>query len=500
MPPKLHTQRTRKCKTSCINLCSEWRNGQLCGGAASHAQQPRQWSESRRDLNVRLQNPSLNLKQQREILQANGEMGSWVVEMQYRLNAARIDWSQEDQSGRTIYKVPPLISNVNKKAYQPRVVSFGPYHHGEPHLKSMEAHKERALLCCIHRSGLLVQEVFAFVAEVAQELKDSYDSLDSAWQHDTDKFVQLMMLDGCFMLELVRVAYQSENYYFGNDPVFSRHGDLYLVPFIKADMLLLENQLPMLLLIKLKCILENIEPDIEDLNADILWLLDHDISKYSDIGKCLHVLDLHRKGLLHGNAAPQSPDQSPDQREGKNNRVGHNVVRPATELHEAGVRFMKSKSTSLLDITFDGGILKLPNFMVDDDAESMFLNLIAFERCHIPAGSDITSFVAFMDNIIDDDRDIKLLSSKGIIDNNIGTDKEAADLFNTMSKDLAMEMNNNLGQVYKNLITYCNTPWHKWRANLTQIYFRNPWAIISVIAAFILFSLATVQTIFTILN
>ncbi|XP_052211071.1 UPF0481 protein At3g47200-like [Diospyros lotus] len=507
-------------------------------------------------------------------------MGSWVVEM---------------QATKSIYKVHPFISNINKTAYQPRVVSFGPYHHGEPQLAWMEAHKKRVLNRYIHQLGVPQKEIFRLVEKMAQELKESYDSLDFKWQDNTKSFVQLMMLDGCFMLELLDV-YKDDNYYSDNDPVFSRHGELYVMPFVRADMLMLENQLPMSLLLSLKYIRENVkrgqpigtldlgstnivQSDIEELNKSILFFLFYDISKYSEMGTCLHVLDLYRKGLLHthnedrnaasqsanegegfypkmgkcfyqlklryqrlvhtqhtpGDAAPQSANeregfypkmgkcfhelelcyrrlvhtqhtpgdaapQSSNQGVRKNKGVGHNVVRPATELHEAGVRFVKSESKSLLDITFGEGTLKLPNFMISDSTESIFLNLIAFERCHNPAGSYITSFVAFMDCIIDDSLDIKLLSSKGIIDNIIGTDKEAADLFNTMSKGLVLDLNENLGQMYTDLIHYCNRRWHKWRANLTQTYFRNPWAIISVIAAFLLLSLTAVQTIFTILN
>jgi len=49
-------------------------------------------------------------------------MGSWVVEMKARLNNAGNGWSQEEQLGRMntfIYKVPPLYSKVNKRAYMP---------------------------------------------------------------------------------------------------------------------------------------------------------------------------------------------------------------------------------------------------------------------------------------------------------------------------------------------------------------------------------------------
>ncbi|XP_052170179.1 UPF0481 protein At3g47200-like [Diospyros lotus] len=452
-------------------------------------------------------------------------MSQWLIDISARHYNHRNAQSQEEKCRKkgSIYKLPPhLISDQKKKAYQPKVVSFGPYHYGEPHLMPMEDHKQRALLHFLDRSPVSLDTIFDSIVKVAQELKDSYILLEREWQDNTEKFVQLMIIDGCFMLELLRVAYQPKNYYSHDDPIFSQHGDLHVVPFIRADMLLLENQLPMLLLLRLKGILENVEPDIEDLNKDILRLLDFDIKDnepknavknvasqspnqgegdYPKLGKCLHVLDLYREGLLHIDNKPEyATPQSPNQGEENNKEDGHNVVRPAIELLEAGISIKKSKSKSLRDITFNGNILKLPNFIVDHSTESMFLNLIAFERCHIPAGSDITSFVAFMDCIIDDGRDIKLLSSKGIITNYIGTDKEAADLFNTMSKDLVMEMTGNLNLVYKDLIKYSNRTWPKWRANLIHTYCISPWVIISVIGAFILFSLTVVQTIFAIPN
>ncbi|XP_052210941.1 UPF0481 protein At3g47200-like isoform X2 [Diospyros lotus] len=361
-------------------------------------------------------------------------MGSWVVEM---------------QPTRSIYKVPPFISKINEIAYKPQLVSFGPYHYGDPQLAWMEAHKRRAYLRFIDRSGRNAEEVYNIIAEMAQHLKDS------------------------------------------------RHGKFYVMQFIKADILMLENQLPMSLLLKLKDILNDSEHDIEALNKDILWLLSYNISNHPKMGECLHVLHLYRKSLLHidnehENAAPRFADRG----EEKNDEVSHNFYCIATKLYLAGVRFEKSRSNSLRDITFDDGILKIPNFIVDRYSKSMFLNLMAFECCYILAGNDITSFVAFMDHIIDDEHDIKLLTSGEIITNFIGTDKKAANLFNTMSKDLVMEMNNNLCQVYNNLISYCNKPWPKHRANVVLTYFREPLSIISIC----LFYLSVVQTIFTIIK
>ncbi|XP_052170372.1 uncharacterized protein LOC127786764 [Diospyros lotus] len=479
-------------------------------------------------------------------------MGSSVVEMQALAHNSGNGRSQEEIK-TSIYKVLPLILNNKEKAYhyQPRVVSFGPYHYKkpqEPHLRSMEAQKQHALQRFIRRLKRSKEDLLRSVRAVAEKLKGSYDSLDTKWEGDgTEDFVELMVLDGCFMLEILQSSYKSDY-----DPVFSEHGDVYVLPLIRHDMLLLENQLPMLLLHRLNDIDNDIENDdetnikIEALNKDILNFLFFCNEEYPMMDGYLHVLDLFRGALLQGKESlnqeerkelpwkrfsdwmrnkpesisennekmvlknqktiPKNKKRPVSENNGniipKNKKSGHNVVRPATELLNVGVHFKRSKSNSLLDITFDdnNGILTLPNFVVDGYTESMFLNLLAFERCHICATSDITSFIAFMDCIIDSSGDIELLSSKGIIDKCIGTDKEAADLFNTMSKDLII-WNDNLYEVYGKLVVYNNTTLSKWRANLFRTYSKSPAAIIiSVLAFFLLFYLTLLQTVFTIIN
>lgn len=173
-------------------------------------------------------------------------------------------------------------------------------------------------------------------------------------------------------------------------------------------------------------------------------------------------------------------------------------MRSATELYEAGIRFKKTKTRSLKGITFQSGVLKLPAVMVDDATESLFLNLIAFERLHVGAGNEVTSYIFFMDNIIDHAKDVSLLHSQGIIQNAIGSDKAVAKLFNSLSKDITLDPESALDVVHKQVHNYCTKPWNEWRANLIHTYFRSPWAILSVLAAALLFALTIVQTIYTV--
>ena len=217
----------------------------------------------------------------------------------------------------------------------------------------------------------------------------------------------------------------------------------------------------------------------------------------SGMGKCLHVLDVFRKSLLHEGPSHRKPRRHRKVTLEEIER-GEEIIRSATELDEAGIRFKKSRTQSLKDISFRGGVLKLPVIVVDDATESMFLNLIAFERLHVGAGNEVTSYIFFMDNIIDQARDVSLLHSRGIIQSALGSDKAVAKLFNSLSKDITLDPDGPLYSVHKRVNQYCRKSWNEWRANLIHTYFRNPWAFLSLIAAVFLFALTIVQTIFTI--
>jgi hypothetical protein len=166
-------------------------------------------------------------------------------------------WGSEEESVRwryqCIYPVPACIKDLNPRAYRPQVVSLGPFHHGEPHLRPMDAHKRRSLVQFLRRARRPLEDFVAAVAE-AGGLKDSYQGLGNEWRihGGEERFLELMVTDGCFLLEFMRMATGWEtNSYSHDDPVFGDHGLLYTVPYIRRDMLMIENQLPLLVLERL---------------------------------------------------------------------------------------------------------------------------------------------------------------------------------------------------------------------------------------------------------
>jgi hypothetical protein len=175
---------------------------------------------------------------------------NWVDQINNEIkgNGPSIYDEMELWKKHSIYKIPLRVTALNKKAYKPQAISFGPYHYGEENLKAMEEHKHRALVHFLKRCDKPIELVFQQMDQVAQELRDSYKPLDPIWILDSPKFVQMMILDGCFILEILRANDGVLDDYAENDPVFGEHGKFYVLPYIKRDMLMLENQIPMMVL------------------------------------------------------------------------------------------------------------------------------------------------------------------------------------------------------------------------------------------------------------
>ncbi|XP_030518406.1 UPF0481 protein At3g47200-like [Rhodamnia argentea] len=402
----------------------------------------------------------------------------------------------------SIYRVPATITKLNPNAYRPQVVSFGPYHHNAVQLRPMEEHKNRARRHFLNRSRKTPEPFLESLREVARDLEESYDALDPKRQDGTgDHFLELMITDGCFMLEIMRIAVAVEekknglapsdpffsNDYAPNDPIFSTHRLAYMTPYIKRDMLMLENQLPMLVLERLVAV-ERDGKERESYIHELILKFHHLNTCVSGTGRFLHVMDVFRKGLL----TPEKDQNGPD-------AGGDETIRSATELVEAGIHFQASDTPSLKDVSFGGGVLRLPVIKVDDATESMFLNIMTFERLHIGAGTEVTSYVTFMDSIINNEGDVALLHTHGIIQSALGSDKAVAELFNSLCKEVTLASNNSLAAVQKKISTFCGTRWHKWRAYLTHTHFKNPWTIFSLIAAILLFAIAIIQTVYAVL-
>ncbi|KAG8089946.1 hypothetical protein GUJ93_ZPchr0011g28076 [Zizania palustris] len=415
-----------------------------------------------------------------------------------------MDLITEQLRGHSIYRVPEYIKSRTKRhayAYRPQLVSLGPFHHGQSLLLPMEPHKSRAVEQLVKRSGKPPQE-FIVAVEISDQLCDAYENLHETWRQDRQRFVKLMVTDGCFFLEVMRMFQlkgKVEKDYGSDDPFFSKHGYLYLRDEIISDMLLIENQLPFLLLQKLMYVAcyPNTFQMLDDCwtkheeqtNKQMQTFLHNILTPASPInghlGCHLHPLDILHKSVCGKHRHYQK------------STLEH-AMYYASELHETGIHFKVSDVCGFTSVSFKRGVLSIPQISFFDNTERMLLNLLAFEQLHPGVGDDVNAFVYFMAILINTHKDVALPRSKGIIENNLGSDGQVAYLINEiLSRGAVLSPDNNINNVLDDMTTHCKKPWNKWRATFVHTYFINPWMFSSLIAAFILLFATVVQTIYT---
>ncbi|KAL3719683.1 hypothetical protein ACJRO7_004631 [Eucalyptus globulus] len=218
---------------------------------------------------------------------------NWIVQVNESLKCMPAN-EQQYWKKRSIYRVPACVTDLNRKAFQPQAVSFGPYHHGKAHLRTMEDHKHHALLHFLRRSGKPLDPFLKSLREVARDLEESYDTLDLEWKEgggdgEANRFLKVMITDGCFMLEILRSATQVVDDYEPDDPILYTHRMLSIMPYIWPDMLMLENQLPMLVLDRLVAV----ESDGKEAHRAWIWFKKSKIGSLTDISFASGVLSLN---------------------------------------------------------------------------------------------------------------------------------------------------------------------------------------------------------------
>ncbi|GLT35162.1 hypothetical protein SLA2020_096380 [Shorea laevis] len=392
-------------------------------------------------------------------------------------------------SEHTIFRVPRQLYEVNEKAYEPEIISIGPYHRGKNHLKMMEVHKVRFLGMLLDRTNGHTAELF--VAALRGMVENACNCYSESSSISTEDFLEMLVLDGCFIVELIHQIFggKLDEYVFRLESTLSD---------ILHDLILFENQLPFFVLWELfgimkgngrnfyiKCLLELFSVDMPGLRVDVVY-------DNTSIRRVKHLLD-----LVHGNWLPSREvmeDYSQAPKDGK-----WSFIRSATELREAGIRFKKGEGNSLFDIMFRNGVLEIPMIEITDSTESLYRNVIVCEQFEKENPKYLIEFTTFMDCLINSEKDVELLRHCGIIENWLGNDEAVATVFNRVGDNVSVDVFCEFyARICNDVNEHYNALWNKRMASLRHNYFNTPWAFISFLAAAFLLLLTLLQTTFTI--
>ncbi|KAH6799551.1 hypothetical protein C2S51_036035 [Perilla frutescens var. frutescens] len=392
-----------------------------------------------------------------------------------------------------IDKVDHHLRQVNEKDYEPVMVSIGPIHRGKDHVKGMELYKLRYLRHLLGRSSEKLS-IEKFVLELKNLEEKARLCYPASINLDEDEFVLMLLLDGCFVIELIR-KYWFKDLRDKSDQIFQF--DQTLVQ-IRHDLMLLENQLPFFVLNQLFTMTKIEDP--EDDMYHLLHFFVEDMFPWSDVSKPDSTSDIlnnsdHLLGLVYQSCFSLSTEYFIENNGGKHN----NFVRTfsASELKESGIRLKGSKGITLWDITLMDGIVKFPPLNVSDKTESILRNLIAYELC-FPNDHPkyVTDFAFLMHCLIRSTKDVEILRRHGIISNFLGSDDMICLMFNKLGKNVVISSDFSYSNVFESVKKHNRLQRRRWMGKVKRKYFNTPWAVMSVIGAAMLLLLSFIQTVF----
>ncbi|XP_076919682.1 UPF0481 protein At3g47200-like [Bidens hawaiensis] len=395
-----------------------------------------------------------------------------------------------------------MVSKTDyEKYYVPKVVSVGPYHHTNDKLQPVQNLKpwfaekffkgKRDTLKSLY-TKLLEPGMVVFLRSFYEE-KSMKDIIDT-------EFTYMMLLDACSILCYTQFIYfrdpEDDISKFKSNQIVLAHQDLFL----------LENQIPFEVVTQVAQV-----TDIDLERRFKIFLYESSIvtplrSKtkstsvpfnFSPTSKTnyhlLHVLHFSFTDKNDTTMINESPSHKRDTYNYRN----------VSELVDVGIHFMPSSRMSLARVEFSKGLLrflahvKLPRITVNDSTKYMLLNMITYETCLCKIKDAwVTSYVCFLDSLIDRPEDVKILRKSWVLETSLGSDEEVAKLFNEIGTDLVPYCNAYLGtrdEIQRHYDNWRNTLF----SQLKNEYFNSPWAMFAVLGALIALFLGCVQTYYT---
>ncbi|OVA12343.1 Protein of unknown function DUF247 [Macleaya cordata] len=445
----------------------------------------------------------------------------------------------------TIDRVRINLREAHKDAFDPKCVSIGPLHRDKPNLKAMEAHKLRFLTKLLGSESTdhdhqqneplfdttttddeSLEKLVIAMKEMEVKARGCYSS-ETLDNFGSSEFIQMMILDGCFVVELMRLFAISDVEHV-DDPIFSTR---WMVPNLQHDLLLLENQLPFIVLKKIYEITRShkIKKDNNCLEEVALKFFNplmqcqkmKGCSLISDETVPYHLLGLFHSSFLKFDIRRNDTKTTSPVKQSKlinyvrqlketgikfkktkslvKQKDERKLINCVRQLKETGIKFKKTEERDLLDIEFKNGILTIAPLHIDDRTGSVFLNFLAYEQCNRDLKPYFTHYLLFFDRLVNSSKDVEILHYKGIIDHSLGSDEEVADLFNKLCKEVVDDVHDcYISKELSAIDQHSRETWHRWKAQLRHKYFSNPWVFLPLLAAIYLLFLSTMQTIFSI--
>ncbi|XP_016510637.1 putative UPF0481 protein At3g02645 [Nicotiana tabacum] len=221
--------------------------------------------------------------------------------------------------------------------------------------------------------------------------------------------------------------------------------------------------------------------------------------KNSEDEQPMHLLETLRDVFISEPIQPKTLQQKDFKTESKSHIYPFRSVR---DLKQKGIFFRSSSINSIHGIKFKSyklfGKLDLPKEHMNIYSKVIYSNMIAYEMSpNTNTRYEVSSYVNFMKSLIVCPEDVKELREKGVICNHLGTDEEAAKLFQDITTYDVVSHGGILVDVIKDIQSHVSCKAKTSMAECYWTYFSTPWSIIALLVAAALLCLTIMQTHYT---
>uniref|UniRef100_A0A7N2M2B8 Uncharacterized protein n=1 Tax=Quercus lobata TaxID=97700 RepID=A0A7N2M2B8_QUELO len=382
-----------------------------------------------------------------------------------------------------------------KKFYEPRTVSLGPIHHRNDKYQLGEQYKLVLTYEFVKGSKEKINYLYKKIGKKINELRDCFEK-GVIEGYDDEALIWLLLVDGCAILQYIDCSAKNKfeelnikpdsitftrGFVFAREPASLSSAQMVTVPLPEDHSSILRCAAP----------------------SSLSWYFSRKSKQQQekqDDGDAIHLLDLLRTRLLHKHQQNMPEKSTKDVYKDTSLLSSLQSYRNVQELQAAGIHVERSKNENscLDDISFTKlgclGFLWLPPITVDDSTRPKFLNLIAYEMClDFQNDFGITSYISFLDSLIDEASDVKMLRKAGILYNCLGSDEHVAQLFNEIGTDFVPNseiysyVRVQIQKHYKNQLM-------TWLAQVYHDHFNSTWTFLAFFGALLALALTVIQT------
>ncbi|XAR58169.1 hypothetical protein NMG60_11026574 [Bertholletia excelsa] len=414
--------------------------------------------------------------------------------IEHDLSSLRPQWMP------SIHRVPRELREGNESHYTPTAISIGPLHATAERLKDAEELKKRFLASFLSRFRKpVLPHLICQLLRLERSARLSY--AEDFKNLQTEEFAKMMLLDGCFIIELM-LRFESGTITDVNDPILVGRARGPLLYNILQDLLLLENQLPFFILQALYKVVQD-ESSVSNTLVELTRILfigalpvvKHSFSPLNSENFPSHLLELvlftlFPRAVGYKNAKKMSYHS-------------WQCMRSASDLALYGIKFADVRFIdSMEDVSFGKskrGVLKMPHLDIQESTTSLFKNLLALEQCSYEKYSGFfTSFLILMDTLIDTEIDVEILVKAGVLESYSNDKLALLSLFNDLTAKFIYDVEKcHYAYVFEEMERYCSHPIRQFRAYFMRYCFASKWDILNGI---LLFVLTVTQTLFAILS